>query len=217
MFCYLLFPVLILTIARYGKGWALIVGLSLCAALLFAVSRPAGGSLGSVVTGYASIIRALAGFMAGMLLYNAWQEGWVHRLRPLFVAVACLSLSVFLVWHQDALLVVAEACVVVLCLDARSPLFAFLNAPHVQWLGRISYSIYLWHAAVLFAIAALIVANGVEIGITLALAGPICIVAAILCTLILSHWSFKYFERPSRSWIRSSFKVVEQRFALKSD
>jgi peptidoglycan/LPS O-acetylase OafA/YrhL len=208
MYCYLLYPLLALAVARYSRGWTVLLGLLLCATVLVLISN-AGGDL-YIVVGRRSIVRGVAGFAAGILLYEAWRRGWVDEHRRVFIALAFGCLLAFLVFWQDALLVVAQGCLVVLCLDARSPLFATLNAARSRRLGDISYSIYLWHVVVQFAIAAMIIESGIGFALNSTLGTVTCVALTLLSTVVIAHWSYEYIEKPGRTGIRSLYQAASR-------
>jgi peptidoglycan/LPS O-acetylase OafA/YrhL len=99
----------------------------------------------------------------------------------------------------------AACCLLVIGLAAeRSRIAALPGSPSLHWLGTISFSLYLWHAAFLplrpmllrvlpttSPAAALIAANTISLAIVLE----------------VSSLSYHWFEVPLRRWLRGRFAV----------
>lgn len=211
MLTYLFFPLIAMIIARCRKKWMVLLGLLLCVVVLVFDSH--SGNL-NIAVGRRAFIRGFCGFTAGTLLYETLQYGWLEKYRRVYFAIACGSLVVFLLCWQDALLVAAEGCFIVLCLDRRSSLFTLLNAPWSRWLGDISYSTYLWHRPMQFVMAAVLMDCGIHFAMNPALASIICIVLSFPLTLVVAHWSFNFIEKPGRRLIRSSYKTLVPRLSF---
>jgi len=77
-------------------------------------------------------------------------------------------------------------------LSGRSPLTALLETPPAVWLGKLSYSLYLWHFPVIMFIDKVLGPHSIA---TLAL--KLCVSAALTCV------SFFFVERPMRELGRS--------------
>jgi peptidoglycan/LPS O-acetylase OafA/YrhL len=214
MLCYLLFPLIVGVIVRHSRKSTPILGLLFCATILFLISHRSGSL--DIVFGYKSVVRGLIDFLAGVFLYEAWRYGWADKYRRVVVVTAFVSLIAFVFRKQDTLLVVADACLILLCLDRRWPLFSIMNARALKWFGQISFSTYLWHVTIHYLIAFLIIVCGITTVSNVPLAILICVSLTVVGTLIVATWSVKYIEGPSRSWVRSSLSLVTRRFALRS-
>jgi peptidoglycan/LPS O-acetylase OafA/YrhL len=106
-------------------------------------------------------------FIAGILL-NKYRQPiatlWKEASTPLRLCFYATPAIIFCMRHQltdplgDALDGLAAAIIIVLALEAPQ-LRSFLNRPIPQWLGRISYSIYLVHLPILLVIGRVVLAH----------------------------------------------------------
>lgn len=141
----------------------------------------------------------LAGCMGGLAVTWRWLGAKSRAvLRPASVGATIALVVIFVVAHQDAtwmyrigflLVAVASAALIVgVTVDpdwALGRIFAF--GPLV-WVGKRSYSIYLWHLPVFIALAAHATWNH-----------PLRLVAGLLLTMVLSEVSYRLVESPLRA------------------
>jgi len=188
--CYVLF----LMLARKGGAWLLYGAVAL--ALIGVVN-------GSPITGYFSIkiARGLAGFFLGVLLYR------YRKQADLIPTPALVAFTLLMLWKSpglfhllqmnDGIRMSVAVWPAVICLTQRAPFNSLLRIPGFATLGDLSYSMYLCHTPVIFAMVAW---NGTvqfhhdQIW----LVTPIFLAA----TLTLSWLSYRYFETPMRHAIR---------------
>ncbi len=78
---------------------------------------------------------------------------------------------------------------------AGQNLFRGLARPTFRWLGNISYSLYLFHLPVLMAYIAWIDPQSMSAKAT-------TWIAACATVLLLADLSYRFFEKPTRDWIR---------------
>lgn len=137
--------------------------------------------------------RFIVDFLAGALL--AWDaQNKRHAIRivaayPLAaLAVAYLLMSTLL----DQFSLVAAVILIALAL-AWEPLRMFLEKAPFQWLGRISYSLYLTHYLVLTALVGLI-SKEVPTVIALLVVAPL--------TLVFAASFHEFVEKPAIAWSR---------------
>ena len=148
--CYLAFPLVAAALLRIRD-----------AAVAFACAGISVGATAVVLRalGYpdfsASLwwgaLRIAGEFLAGALLFRAWQLGFARRAPWGVIAVAAFGAAVALTrWSGAAVAIVACFGIGVLALaHGRGPLCWLLARRPVVFLGEISYSIYLAHWVVL--------------------------------------------------------------------
>ena len=181
MLCYLLF----FAAARTGsRAFTLLAALAILAGIaLSTLGTESGWHIG----------RGLSGFFAG---HFAWRLR--HRKIPaallltgtvLPVAFAPAALS-----YGQFLGVTAFPAAVLLALK-----LPVLSTRPFRWLGARSYSIYLWHPVIYFALRGYI--PDFEL---VRDAHPALLVAVAFATvLIVSDLSYRWFETPMRHWLRA--------------
>lgn len=154
LFLYLVFPVIILFLVRFGRParW-IMVGAALFSLLAitfyFSLSAPYVGAYTiGVITG-TSLLRGLAGFMAGMLAYELYQSGWQRDILKQGHWFWGIWLLLFALWFKNLLPdVIAIAIFALLILHTayvEGAVKRMLNTRLLSYLGKISYSIYMVH------------------------------------------------------------------------
>lgn len=149
---YLLAPVLIPVIASRGR-WAGAVAVATGAVVLVALYVSVGRDTLDVTFDFGAV-RCLGGFLLGLGVYRIHRAG--PPLAPLVSDLLALTAAagLLLVMHFDAtdLLAVPLFCLLVPALGgSRGTVHRLMAAPVLQYLGRISYSIYLVHGLVFLA------------------------------------------------------------------
>jgi peptidoglycan/LPS O-acetylase OafA/YrhL len=187
MAIYLTFP-LLLAPAWSRRAW-LPVALAGVAGLCWVVAMGQGTvSLGLSIGDF---IRGFAGFFFGLLCCRVVQGRWLPAAIGRFDLFTLVLFWMALVFSRNDLPAILLCPAIVLALVEERGLFArFLNLAPVYYLGKISYSIYLVHYAVLGGLGLLPIASN---GMFLA--------AAVLLTLAISAGTHHGIERPARRWI----------------
>jgi peptidoglycan/LPS O-acetylase OafA/YrhL len=157
-----------------------------------------------------SLGRAFIGFFAGCLICSAVNNGALPWLR--WVALAHLAFGAFTVlvlggiWNGIgatfylAFDLVIFPCLLI-CSLGFSPLRAVLSSPPLQFLGTISYSVYLLHAVVQMAFIFMFRYMQVPIPATSFWFFATYVVGVIVLAAIMH----RYFEMPTQSWIRAKW------------
>ncbi len=203
-FAYLLFPVLwrFLKANRAG-GLLLILVLTWGGVVLFTkISRH--GNLD--VTFDFGVVRCLFGFLAGLILYKFWEKGgaataffsknWVGWMAIFFTFLALhFGLADWAIWCAFLFLIFSVSKN-----DGR--LDFWLSKKAFQWLGKVSYSIYLIHYPLILVLQKGFSMVGIyDFGQSLGGQnwwGVFGIYLFLL--LVFSGLSFLKIEKPSRKW-----------------
>ena len=153
-FLYLVFPWIILFLVRYGRParW-IMAGIALFSLLAitfyFSLTAPFVGEYTiGVITGTA-LLRGMAGFTAGMLVYELYRAGWQKDILKQGHWFWGIWLLLSVLWIKDLLPdVVAVALFALLILHTahvEGNVKRILNTKVLTFLGNISYSIYMVH------------------------------------------------------------------------
>lgn len=202
VWAYAVFGLLALwTAGRPDRRMAIAGAIVLSAFLLLAL----GSEYGMVSTDIFGIVRCLLGFFTGVIAERLHRQGAVRwladgraELPAALAGVALLWVVAMLPWARYAgpivflLLVVAHA-------DDRGALSRFMTSSPMQWLGRLSYSIYLTH---LFIVAYVVprLSQAVDRVLPDATASRETVVAAtyIGLVLVMSTLTWRFVELPGQ-------------------
>ncbi len=195
----LLFPLLMLPVMRWRWPVTLAVFLGVSALGTLLSATVARG------TDYAGTLHYLVFFVVGALLAKhrnevvAWWQGR-SRLLHLFLGMTAFMLYAYarvlssfwnaprLAWDAEDLLVGVGAVVLILWLLASSRAQRVMEWPPLVFLGRISYSLYLLHLLVLFALVRIA---------SPALSVYLLLPAALVLSIGLAWLSYRAVELPS--------------------
>lgn len=188
---YLVAPLLFLLVAR--QHWY-----SLCAVLgLVCVARAIN------YAGAAFLIQQSGYFIAGILSYYAYQHssGWTAapRLLELLAVALCAALFNFMKEPGSLMVWILIASVVIgerrgqQSAPARA-VSALMRGSLLQWLGRISYSIYLLHMLVLYAAKDLLARVAPDLAQPAYLAALLVLV--LPASIAISALTYRFIERP---------------------
>lgn len=142
-------------------------------------------------------------FIVGILSYYGWKSSRSMTMKPEAVDVLalCAIALVYLMLSRTASLIVWIAVMTVIVAERRNAfsrpqLMASkaLNGPVVQWLGKISYSIYLVHMLVFYAFQWVITSAFPDLGIV----GYIVVMLPVVVggTIAVSALSYRFIEQP---------------------
>jgi peptidoglycan/LPS O-acetylase OafA/YrhL len=180
-----------------------------CVAILIVISANEGGSLNYFV-GARALLRTLADFSLGVLLYRAHvndagiPRGWVALSAVVLGGIALKT-------HLDFLMVGAFACLIYYCANATDSLAGrLLNSGPSVALGKWSYSIYLWHAPTHFAVMATLAALHYPVSELPVLSARLLIFLMTLVVVAMSAIHYQYFEMPMRRLILNLIPRIDQ-------
>ena len=188
---YLIAPLVFGLIAARRYGWLCAVIVAVCALR----------SLNFENDGF--IIRQAQFFIIGILSYYGWKFSRAITIAP--GAVDALALSaialVYLLLTRTASLIIWIAVMAVIVAERRNAFSkaqklasTVLQWPVMQWLGKISYSIYLVHMLVFYAVQYAVMALYPTIAKPAFLA--VMLVGVVGGTIALSMFSYRFVEMP---------------------
>ena len=188
---YIVWPIFILLLARFGKraiffGIAISSSLSLLLSIYQTQSSP-------IWAFYSLPTRAWELGFGALLLFipdSLWKNRFVPWLGAIGIAISSITFNESTAFPGiNALLPVAATVALIGSISIWPRFFNDVSNNRLsQWLGSISYPLYLWHWP------ALVLPSS-------ALGRPLRIRERILCillTVILAHFTSKYIEQPIR-------------------
>jgi peptidoglycan/LPS O-acetylase OafA/YrhL len=187
---------------------ALLILTSIFASLIFFAAEIYGSLDGgwAVANFYIGAIRVLFGFSAGMVVYLISKKIDLQLNTYITLGlVACLCLSFFVKggWLIDCMIVVVVFPLLML-LGSKCNLYTSLSKIG-SFLGDISYSVYLLQTPLMLITAG---ATQVLFGRKIAEFSPLSGIVFIVTLITLSYLSWRYFEIPSRDYIRKKLAQV---------
>jgi len=197
---YVIWPILLLFLSRYGKR-AVFYGISIttAASLIFSIYQ----TQTSPIWAFYSLPSRAWELGVGSLLLFIPEKIWRNRFIP-WIGLIGIGVSTFNFDENtafpgiNAALPVIATALLIGSISIWPRLFNDLSNNRVaQWLGSISYPLYLWHWPVLVLPSS-------------ALGRPLHIrerAACILLTILLAHLTSKYIEQPIRHKKVSGKKV----------
>jgi peptidoglycan/LPS O-acetylase OafA/YrhL len=172
---------------------------AVCIGVLAALSLSNGGRL-HVFNGLPALLRTLAEFSLGVLLYRAHLNRSHHAPHvALLLAAGCAALALATGW--DLPIVAVFAYLIYAVVNGDTLPSRLLNSAPATAVGAWSYSIYLWHAPVHYAVMAGFAAAGRPVETLDPAHARLLLPATMVCVVCLSAFTFKYFEAPMRRWI----------------
>ncbi|WP_331345952.1 acyltransferase [Cellvibrio sp. UBA7661] len=149
--------------------------------------------------------RCLFEFIIGLGIYQFYVRNCVHRWLKRDIVFAALLLGIAATFHfkwPDLIVIPLFALLILSAAYNNNVFFTLLQKPLLQYLGTISYSIYLmhglWFFVFWFSFPFVKVEYELEQMPLLAKCGYILIFIAL--TLGSAHFSYRYIEVPGRRW-----------------
>jgi peptidoglycan/LPS O-acetylase OafA/YrhL len=167
-----------------------------CVAVLCAISIMHGGRL-NVFTGLSALLRTLAEFSLGTILYRAhFHDTILPRQWLALLALVCVVLAALTGW--DIFIVGALAWLMYFGVATETLLDRVVNSRLAVTLGAWSYSIYLWHAPMHYAVMSTFAAVGHPTNALPPSSARVLLVTTVFAVVGLSAFTFRYFEMPVR-------------------
>lgn len=197
---YVVWPIFILFLSRYGKrailnGVAIVTALSLLLSIYQTQTSPIWAFYSLPTRAWELGVGALLLFVPDKYLRNRYFP-WIGVIG---IAIASLNFDESTAFPGiNALLPVAATAILIGTIPIWPRFFNDLsNNRLAQWLGAISYPLYLWHWP------ALVLPSS-------ALGRPLRIRERLICillTIVLAHFTSKFIEQPLRHKIFSAKKI----------
>lgn len=150
------------------------------------------------------ILQYIPWFACGIMIYRLTAKDQ-FKSTPLDIAVLISSILIIGIVNSFGVGVLAAALSFTVWAAATGYL-SFLKHPVLIWFGAISYTLYLLHENIGFAVMRKTQAAGISVAASMLVAG---VVSLVLATLIS-----RYIEKPAMNWLRSQYKsnLETQRF-----
>jgi peptidoglycan/LPS O-acetylase OafA/YrhL len=161
---------------------------------LAALSARNGGSINYFV-GVRALLRTLAGFSLGVLVYRAYSLRTEEMCKWSGI-VAVLLLGVSALIRIDFIAVCGFAFLIMYCAGATTLFSALLETRPLITLGNWSYSIYLWHVPVHCAVGAGFALSHHPVSQLNTLSARLLLLATVLAVVGLAAIHYRYVEIP---------------------
>jgi peptidoglycan/LPS O-acetylase OafA/YrhL len=162
----------------------------------------------------------MCGFLFGMMVYEGYQKSWGKKWLSSSYIFCGIWLVLLSVWHSGALLdffTVAGFGLMILSASYNNDkLSETFNNKGFQFLGDISYSLYLVHMPVLFVYITLrkifipndarqLMLLGYDFSLLEAWAG---FVMFLIATLFIASLTYRFVEKPARVYLNTTKRRV---------
>jgi peptidoglycan/LPS O-acetylase OafA/YrhL len=217
---YIIFPLFAFVLYRYKIVTPVVISaliIFIYCLLAFKLGKANGttGQYNLDVTYDYGYLRGIAGFLAGGMIYQFYLKKIFYFLKADFILVilfvllfACLHFGVTdLVFIPIFLLLVLSAAY------NTGRVKRFLGNHFLQWLGDISYSVYLMQFPLMLLVIALLPHFGISWSGPYSLHLPywqaaLCCILFLAALIGISAVSYQYIERPLRNLINSKFRGI---------
>ena len=194
---YVIYPLIFLFLTGARKKWILPVLITLTLVSLFFFLSTSNSFSRFYLIQYRFFELALGGL--GAILFRNKVIDSRYKVGFLFIILAVLLFGIYLSPVVNLLLVVLSAVGLLLPGDTSQGVSnAFLENKYMVWIGKISFSLYMWHQIVL-AYSRYFVLERVDIASAVVL---------FLITLMLSVLSYQFIERPFRDKVKVSSRML---------
>jgi peptidoglycan/LPS O-acetylase OafA/YrhL len=215
---YILFPALCLLIFKNKKisvPVLLLVVVACYILLLYFVPRndiaPGGNRQNLDITYDYGFLRSIAGFMTGMLLYLLYSVDKVKKVfsRDIFCALFAILIIAELHAGLPDIVFVPGFCILILLLTCNTgKITGVFNNKALNFLGDISYSVYLLHFLLIIFVVKAAYKLGFRFDFQTGLPffkGAMLCIGYVVVLLILSTISYRFLEKPCRKYINAKW------------
>jgi peptidoglycan/LPS O-acetylase OafA/YrhL len=158
-------------------------------------------------------LRGLAGFLVGVLIYQLYAGGvgkWVFKTDTFLIVLIALTGYALHSNVTDVLLIPCFALVVLAVVYNQGLTSTILMSRPLQYLGNISYSLYLMQSVLYRLVVLVLLHAGIKYKGPFSLhlpQGPafLCCLGYLAGLIVLSAVSYRYIEQPARKSIRKAF------------
>ncbi len=177
----------------------------------YAYVLEAGSSL-DIIVGIAPL-RCLAGFSLGMLAFyfrdrlERFPDLVINVLQAVSVAVVFADLA--LNWN-DLIIIPAFALLVYSTWSDRGLLSRFLSVQPIQYLGEISYSIYLTHVPIIDVLNSINSHVLIYQPLSIEMEHALFMAVVLAVVFYMSRLTYEYIEKGGRDWILKVFPATAQ-------
>ncbi len=190
--------------ASVGASLAIII---LGYLLLVLLAMSVGGNSLDITHDF-GVVRCLIGFMVGIGLRSVFcrfREHWLLTSDLLLLANVFLLVALLHLGSNDYIVAISMGCLVFLGAAGKGSVSAVLQLRPLQYLGEISYSIYLMHGVVfMFAWYVLPIIVGADTTHELGVYQHLIIWGVFIATTLpLAFLSHRYVEVPFRKGLRT--------------
>jgi peptidoglycan/LPS O-acetylase OafA/YrhL len=173
-----------------------------------------------VITGPFGFLRCLCGFLFGMLVYEGYQKSWGKKWLGSSLMFCGIWFVLLCLWHFDVTVdffAVAGFGLIILSASYNdSKVREVFTHKSLQFLGDISYSLYLVHMPLLFFYITLrkivipddskqLMLLGYNFSLVQAWIG---FAVFLIATLIVASFTYRYIEKPARAYLNSTKRAV---------
>lgn len=224
-FLYLVFPILLLLISKYNKAQFLVIGLISLIILILLVyhfepiwmhdvllsrnettvdpKRPT--TTLDITTTWLALIRGLASFILGMMAYYAFKRKAMQGILSKPISFISIVLFIFCGWFKsilpDPITVVLFPFLVLAAVYSKGYIYLLLNNKIGNYLGNISYSIYLVHGVLLFFAVFTLMSGTPSDSMDYAM-NWLKLAGFIVITILISSLTYYLVEKPARRIIK---------------
>jgi peptidoglycan/LPS O-acetylase OafA/YrhL len=178
-----------------------------CCILVLAVLSARGGGSINYFVGVGALLRTLAGFCLGVLVYRYYLSlseetcKWSGILSVLFLSLWALS-------RMDFIAICGFAFLIIYCSHSTALLATILETRPFITLGNWSYSVYLWHVPVYLAVTVGFAANHNPVSQLNPPSARLLLLATTLAVVSLAALHYRYIEIPIRHKLRAALHLV---------